>query len=114
MLRGVVLMEVASVGTGAVVASLVPVSKHGPRSHTHLRVEGCKTHGRTEREWCQAARLQHRPLVNTHVATSEFEQMGVDPIACDLRLGRMKSGETLMEVRRGSDVQIDPQTWVKE
>ena len=59
-------------------------------------------------------RLQHRPLVDTHVETSEFEQMGVDPIACDLRLGRIRSGETGVEVRRGSDVQIDPQTWVKE
>lgn len=106
--------EVTSSREGAVVASLVPVSKHGPRSHTHLRVEGCKTHGRNESKWCQAARLQHRPLDETHVETSAFEQMGVDPIACDLRLGRMKSGETLMEVRRGSDVQIDPQTWVME
>lgn len=114
MLCGVVYTEAASVHEGAVVASLVPVSEHGPRSHTHLRVEGCKTYGRNESEWCQAVRLQHRPLVDTYVEASEFEQMGVDPIACDLRLGRMKSGETLMEVRRGSDVQIDPQTWVKE
>lgn len=79
-----------------------------------MRVEGCKTHGRNESKSCQAARPQHGPLDETHVETSEFEQMGVDPIACDLRLGRTKSGETLMEVRRGSDVQIDPQTRVME
>lgn len=114
MLWGVVCIESASMHEGAVVASLVPVSKHGPRSYTHLRVERCKTYGRNESEWCQAVRPQHRPLVDTYVEASELEQMGVDPIACDLRLGRMKSGETLMEVRRGSNVQIDPQTWVKE
>lgn len=30
----------------------------------------------------------------------------------DLCLARMKSGETLMEVRSGSDVQIDRMSWV--
>ena len=35
-----------------------------------------------------------------------------DPKDGELCLGRMKPGETLVEVRRGSDVQIDRQTWV--
>jgi len=35
-----------------------------------------------------------------------------DPKDGELCLSRMKSEEILMEVRRGSDVQIDRQTWV--
>ena len=34
-----------------------------------------------------------------------------NPKPGDLGLGRMKSGESLMEVRRGADVQIAPLTW---
>lgn len=34
-----------------------------------------------------------------------------DPKDGELCLGRMKPEETLVEVRRGSDVQIDRQTW---
>jgi len=34
------------------------------------------------------------------------------PKASELCLRRVKSGETPMEVRSGSDVQIDRQTWV--
>ena len=35
-----------------------------------------------------------------------------DPKDGELCLARMKSGETLMEVRSGSDVQIDHRSWV--
>ena len=35
-----------------------------------------------------------------------------DPKDGELCLSRMKPEETLVEVRRGSDVQIDRQTWV--
>ena len=35
-----------------------------------------------------------------------------DPKDGELCLGRMKPEETLVEVRSGSDVQIDRQTWV--
>jgi len=35
-----------------------------------------------------------------------------DPKDGELCLSRMKPGETLVEVRRRSDVQIDAQTWV--
>jgi len=41
-----------------------------------------------------------------------LEQSRCDPKACELCLGRMKSGETLVEVRKGSDVQIDLGTQV--
>lgn len=34
-----------------------------------------------------------------------------NPIPSDLGLSRMKSGESQMEVRRGSDVQFVPLTW---
>ena len=34
-----------------------------------------------------------------------------NPKPGDLGLGRTKSGESLMEVRRGADVQIAPLTW---
>ena len=42
----------------------------------------------------------------------EFEHRCWDPKDGELYLGRTKSGETLMEVRSDSDVQIDRQTWV--
>ena len=37
-----------------------------------------------------------------------------DPKDGELNMCRMKPGETLVEVRSGSDVQIDRQTCVKE
>lgn len=37
---------------------------------------------------------------------------GSDPKPSELSLGRMKPGETLVEVRMGADVQIAPRTWV--
>jgi hypothetical protein len=42
----------------------------------------------------------------------EFEHICWDPKDGDLCLGRMKSGETLMEVRSGTDVQIVRLIWV--
>ena len=43
---------------------------------------------------------------------SQSEQVCWDPKDGELCLSRMKPGETLVEVRRRSDVQIDAQTWV--
>ena len=37
--------------------------------------------------------------------------LGDNPIPSDLGLGRMKPGESPVEVRRGSDVQFVPLTW---
>ena len=43
---------------------------------------------------------------------SECEHTCWDPKDGELCLSRMKPGETLVEVRSDSDVQIDRQTWV--
>jgi hypothetical protein len=43
---------------------------------------------------------------------SELERIRWDPKDGELCLSRAKSGETLMEARRYSNVQIDVQTWV--
>ena len=42
----------------------------------------------------------------------ERERNGGDTKDGDLCLSRLKPGEILVEGRRGSDVQIDHQTWV--
>ena len=42
----------------------------------------------------------------------EYEHICWDPKDGELCLGRVKSGETLMEARSDSDVQIDRNTWV--
>ncbi len=43
--------------------------------------------------------------------TIQIEHVVSDPKDGDLCLDRMKPGETLVEVRRGSDVQIDLLIW---
>ena len=43
---------------------------------------------------------------------SELERICWDPKDGELCLRRTKPGETLVEVRRDSNVQIDLQTWV--
>jgi len=43
---------------------------------------------------------------------SELERICWDPKDGELCLSRTKPGETLVEVRRDSNVQIDLQTWV--
>ena len=40
-----------------------------------------------------------------------YSHLGDNPIPSDLGLSRMKPGESLVEVRRGSDVQFVPLTW---
>ena len=46
------------------------------------------------------------------VSEAEQERTRWDPKDGELCLSRMKSEETLMEVRSDSDVQIDRRTWV--
>ena len=46
------------------------------------------------------------------VGEAERERTRWDPKDGELCLSRTKSGETLMEVRSDSDVQIDRRTWV--
>ena len=43
----------------------------------------------------------------------EYEHSRKDPKDGELYLGRVKPGETLVEARSDSDVQIDRQIWVK-
>ena len=47
-----------------------------------------------------------------HCNVAEKERTRCDPKDGELCLSRMKPEETLVEVRSGSDVQIDRQTWV--
>jgi hypothetical protein len=47
-----------------------------------------------------------------HVRRAETEYVRWDPKDGELCLSRAKPEETLVEVRSGSDVQIDRQTWV--
>lgn len=41
----------------------------------------------------------------------ERERPGCDPKECELCLGRVTPGETQVEARKASDVQIDPEIW---
>ena len=47
----------------------------------------------------------------SHVNMSEQERTRRDPKDGELCLSRAKPGETLVEARSGSDVQIDRQIW---
>ena len=55
-----------------------------------------------------------RTTVPSHLLARavEKERTRWDPKDGELCLSRMKPEETLVEVRSGSDVQIDRQTWV--
>ena len=55
--------------------------------------------------------MHHRPIRSLG-NRFEYEHMRCDPKDGELCPSRVKSGETLMEARSGSDVQIDRQTWV--
>ena len=106
-----------------------PVLKHGPRSLTCARVIGLyETQRRNESEgrsrsvrgrirapsgFKPRARRGALPArLNRHVGEAEQERTRWDPKDGELCLSRTKSGETLMEVRSDSDVQIDRRTWV--
>jgi len=56
------------------------------------------------------SKVHHRPAMVYH--WSELERIRWDPKDGELCLSRAKSGETLMEARRYSNVQIDVKTWV--
>ena len=99
-----------------------PVLKHGPRSLTCARVTGSyETQRRSEGEGagCSAevgrrssgaAAPPARP--RGRVLGAEQERTRWDPKGGELYVSRTKSGETLMEVRSDSDVQIDRRTCV--
>jgi len=56
------------------------------------------------------SKVHHRPAMVYH--WSELERIRWDPKDGERCLSSAKSGETLMEARRYSNVQIDVQTWV--
>ena len=75
-----------------------------------MRVQGCETLVRNESDsgWkdAQSAGL------NPSGERSECEHTCWDPKDGELCLNRVKPGETLVEARSDSDVQIDCQIWV--
>ena len=103
---------------------LRPVLKHGPRSLTCARAAGpYETRGRNESEGRRRTSEAGSPPPSRargalparlcrRVDEAEQERTRWDPKDGELCLSRTKSGETLMEVRSDSDVQIDRQTWV--
>ena len=76
-----------------------------------MRVQGCQTPVRNESDsgwtfWAQSAGL------DPSGERSECEHTCWDPKDGELCLNRVKPGETLVEARSDSDVQIDRQIWV--
>jgi len=55
--------------------------------------------------------MHHRPI-RIFGNRFESEHIRCDPKDGELCLSRVKPGETLVEARSGSNVQIDRQTWV--
>jgi hypothetical protein len=55
--------------------------------------------------------MHHRPI-RSFGNRFEYEHMRCDPKDGELCVSRVKSDESLMEARSGSDVQIDRQTCV--
>ena len=55
--------------------------------------------------------MHHRPIKNFG-ERFEFKHKCWDPKDGELFLNRVKPGETLVEARSGSDVQIDREIWV--
>lgn len=101
-----------------------PVLKHGPRSLTCARVIGmqkpkgemkvkiglCADRGRMGRVTYAAP--HSRGVSFSLREEAHLERTRWDPKDGELCLVRTKSGETLMEVRSDSDVQIDRRNWV--
>jgi hypothetical protein len=81
-----------------------------------MRVFGWQTRMRNESELLirgnPFSRVHHGPIQRPLVDGFELEHVCWDQKDGELCLSRVKSEETLMEARRGSDVQIDLQTWV--
>ena len=76
-----------------------------------MRVFGWQTRARNESDEVGAARAHHRPIM---ILGERFESEHTcwDPKDGELCLNRAKPGETLVEARSDSDVQIDRQIWV--
>jgi len=93
---------------------LRPVLEHGPRSLTCARAFERETPGRSESEsgarggLLGAFRIDGRPSAGS----VESERVRWDPKDGELSVSRTKPGETLVEVRSGTDVQIVRSTCV--
>ena len=76
-----------------------------------MRVQGCQTPVRNESNsgWTFVAQSAG---LNPSGERSECEHTCWDPKDGELCLNRVKPGETLVEARSDSDVQIDRQIWV--
>ena len=76
-----------------------------------MRVQGCQTPVRNESDsgWTFCAQSAG---LNPSGERSECERTCWDPKDGELCLNRVKPGETLVEARSDSDVQIDRQIWV--
>ncbi len=85
-----------------------PVLKHGPGSFTFVQVKEWKARWRNEiEEYIEVASRKVFPSPGLSITERyEDEHKGRDPKDGELYLSRMKPGETLVEVRRGTDVQI--------
>ena len=76
-----------------------------------MRVQGCQTLVRNESDSGCSICAQSAGL-NPLGERSECEHTCWDPKDGELCLNRVKPGETLVEARSDSDVQIDRQIWV--
>ena len=104
-----------------------PVLKHGPRSYTLPRVEGARSSAKeallapdaqrkqvsldTTREGVRAPAARPSGPGPRALGARAVERQSVYPRGGDLSKTRMKPRETLVEVRRGIDVQIIPQSF---
>jgi hypothetical protein len=96
-----------------------PVLKHGPRSLSIARVNGyMKPIGRKNLTVMGLRVVKSSSIpgyFHQHMQQCMWkiyhERSGYDPKDGELCLIRLKSGETLMEDRSNSDVQIDCQNW---
>jgi hypothetical protein len=82
-----------------------------------VRVQGCQTPVRNESDsgWndqCNLLVVAQSAGLNPSGERSECEHTCWDPKDGELCLNRVKPGETLVEARSDSDVQIDRQIWV--
>ena len=66
----------------------------------------------SERRWESSVYLHHRPTTFPSGMRFECERVCWDPKDGELCLSRAKPGETLVEARSDSDVQIDREIWV--
>jgi hypothetical protein len=78
-----------------------------------VRVQGCQTPVRNESDsGCMCFGIAQSAGLNPSGEGSECEHTCWDPKDGELCLNRVKPGETLVEARSDSDVQIDRQIWV--